>query len=57
MKTTVHRYKAGDRVMLRGQEAVVESTGININRLPVYKIGEVWYFERELEDWYPPCPV
>jgi len=52
-----HKYKVGDVVMLGGREATIECLGININKLPIYKIGELWYHERELEEWYPPCPV
>lgn len=57
MKPTIHKYKVGEKVLLQGQEVTIERTGVNINKLPIYKIGEVWYHERELEDWYPPCPV
>jgi hypothetical protein len=57
MKPTVHKYKVGDKVLLHGKEVTIERTGVNINKLPIYKIGGVWRFEHELEDWYPPCPV
>lgn len=57
MKPTVHKYKVGEKVLLHGKEVVIERTGININRLPIYMIGVQWYHERELQDWYPPCPV
>lgn len=54
---TNHKYKAGERVILDGKEATIERVGININKLPIYKIGEQWYHERELTEWFPPCPV
>lgn len=57
MKPTIHRYKVGEKVLLKGKEVTIERTGANINKLPIYKIGEVWYRETELEDWCPPCPV
>lgn len=57
MKPTIHKYKVGEKVLLKGKEVTIERTGVNINKLPIYKIGELWYRETELEDWWPPCPV
>lgn len=57
MKPTIHKYKVGEKVQLQGQEVTIERTGVNINKLPIYKIGEQWYKEYELQPWYPPCPV
>lgn len=57
MKPTVHKYKVGEKVLLQGQEVTIERTGFNINKLPIYMVGGQWYHERELEDWWPPCPV
>ena len=51
-----HRYKVGEKVILDGEEVVIEQTGININGLPLYKVCSQWYREDELEAWYPPCP-
>ena len=52
-----HRYNVGQKVILNGKEAIVEGIGFNINKKPLYKVGELWYFEEELEEWFPPCPV
>lgn len=52
-----HKYKVGEKVILDGEEVVIEQTGININKMPIYKINGQWYHEHELEDWWPECPV
>lgn len=52
-----HKYQIGQKVILKGEEVTVEGCGININKKPIYKVGELWYFEDELEEWYPPCPL
>ena len=58
MKETVYKFEIGERVMmLNGSEGVIVALGININKLPLYKIGEQWYMEHQIEKWYPPCPV
>ena len=57
MKPTVHKYKVGDIVILNNKEVTITQVGKNINLLPIYKIGEQWYHERELTEWFPPCPV
>lgn len=58
MKETVYKFEIGERVMmLNGSEGVIVALGININKLPLYKIGERWYMEHQIEKWYPPCPV
>ena len=54
---TNHKFKAGERVILDGKEVSIERVGENINKLPLYKIGEQWHKEDELKLWYPPCPV
>lgn len=54
---TNHKFKAGERVILNGKEVTIERVGVNINKEPLYKIGEQWYKEAEIEKWYPPCPV
>lgn len=57
MKPTIHKYKVGEKVLLNGKEVTIERVGVNINKLPLYKIGEQWHKEDELKPWYPPCPV
>ncbi len=57
MKPTIHKYKVGDIVILNNKEVTITQVGKNINLLPIYKIGEQWYKEDELQPWYPPCPV
>ena len=57
MLMETHRYNVGQKVILNGKEAIVEGIGFNINKKPLYKVGELWYFEEELEEWFPPCPV
>lgn len=52
-----HKYQAGERVLLAGKEVTIERVGENINKVPLYKIGEQWHKEDELKPWYPPCPV
>lgn len=52
-----HKYKVGEKVLLNGHEVTIEQTGININKQPLYRIGELWYKENELEEWFPPCPL
>jgi hypothetical protein len=54
---TNHKFKAGERVILNGKEVTIERVGVNINKEPLYKIGEQWHKEDELQPWYPPCPV
>lgn len=54
---TAHKFEAGDRVLLDGEEVTVARVGININKRPIYKIGEQWYQESELKEWFPPCPL
>lgn len=51
------RFAAGDKVMVGDTEGVVADIGMSINKLPVCKVGGRWYLERELEEWYPPCPI
>ena len=46
-----HKYQIGQKVILKGEEVIVEGIGININKKPIYKVGG------ELEEWYPPCPL
>ncbi len=57
MKPTIHKYKVGEKVILNNKEVTITQVGKNINLLPIYKIGEQWYKEDELQPWYPPCPV
>lgn len=57
MKPTIHKYKVGEKVILNNKEVTIERVSENINKLPIYKIGEQWYKEYELQPWYPPCPV
>lgn len=58
MKSIKYKFEVGERVMmLNGTEGVIVAIGKNINHLPLYKIGEQWYFEHQIEKWYPPCPV
>lgn len=57
MKPTIHKYKVGEKVILNNKEVTITQVGKNINLLPIYKIGEQWYHERELTEWFPPCPV
>lgn len=58
MKETIFNFDIGERVMmLNGKEGVIVALGTNINGLPLYKIGEQWYMEHQIEKWYPPCPV
>ena len=52
-----HKYQIGQKVILKDKEVTVEGIGININKKPIYRVGELWYFEDELEEWYPPCPL
>ena len=56
-KEVTRRFAAGDKVMVGDTEGVVADIGMNINKLPVCKVGGRWYLERELEEWYPPCPI
>lgn len=58
MSKIVYKFEIGERVMmLNGSEGVITALGKNINWLPLYKIGEQWYTENQIEKWYPPCPV
>lgn len=54
----LYKFEVGERVMLlNGKEGTIVSLSRNINGLPIYKIGEIWYTENQIEKWYPPCPV
>ena len=57
MKQTIPKFKAGERVILAGKEVTIERVSVNINKQPLYKIGEQWHKEDKIEKWYPPCPV
>lgn len=56
-KIRIGKYSIGQKAILKGKEVTVEGCGININKKPIYKVGGLWYFEDELEEWYPPCPL
>lgn len=57
MKRVINKYKVGETVLLHGREVTIERTGTSVNRRPVYLIGGVWYLEKVLTEWFPPCPM
>ena len=53
----VNTFEVGEKAILNGREVTIEQVSMNVNKIAIYKIGELWYKGKELEKWYTPCPV